>query len=358
MDDYALTDVADIITGVTPSSKSTDNWGEGIPFLTPTDISNYDFSVSTERSLSKNLKKELESRVITSPGLAVVCIGSTLGKLALIRTPTLTNQQINTIVPDPKKIDLEYLFYYFQLIGKQLWNLAGGSAVPLLPKKVFETVVLSVPSLPEQKEVARKLSNIDKLIGVNKSIISLSDETMKAIYNRYCTVKEKNWLTTKVSDLAPILTGKKDANFASVSGSYNFFTCAEEILKCDSYAFDGKAILLAGNGNFNIKLYTGKFDAYQRTYVIIPKNLDHYGLLFMIIRDRIASLSQGSRGSIVKFITKGDIADIPVHLPDKKNEILLAELNKLANLIQSKNTENELLETIKKELMPALLNRA
>ena len=358
MNEYVLTDVADIITGVTPSSKSSDNWGTGIPFLTPTDISNYDFSVSTDRRLSKNVKKELESRVISSPGLAVVCIGSTLGKLALIRTPTLTNQQINTIVPDPKKIDLEYLFYYFQLIGKQLWNLAGGSAVPLLPKKVFETVVLSVPSLPEQKEVAKKLSNIDKLIEVNKSIIALSDETMKAIYNRYFTVKEDSWHTTTVSDLAPILTGKKDANFASASGSYNFFTCAEEILKCDSYAFDGKAILLAGNGNFNIKLYTGKFDAYQRTYVIIPENIDFFFQAEDGIRDRIASLSQGSRGSIVKFITRGDIADIPVQLPDKKNEILLAEFNKLTDLIQSKKAENEILETIKKELMPALLNRS
>jgi hypothetical protein len=60
----------------------------------------------------------------------------------------------------------------------------------------------------------------------------------------------------------------------------------------------------------------------------------------------------------VKFITRGDIADIPVQLPDKKNEILLAELNKLTDLIQSKKAENEILETIKKELMPALLNRS
>jgi len=68
-----------------------------------------------------------------------------------------------------------------------------------------------------------------------------------------------------------IKTGKLDANAAVEGGQYPFFTCSRDIFAIDTYAFDCEAILLAGNnavGDFNVKHYNGKFNAYQRTYVI------------------------------------------------------------------------------------------
>lgn len=77
------------------------------------------------------------------------------------------------------------------------------------------------------------------------------------------------WLWVQFSNIARIRTGKKDANYGSTDGNYFFFTCASEPIRCASYSFDCKAILLAGNGNIgNIALYEGKFEAYQRTYVV------------------------------------------------------------------------------------------
>ena len=78
--------------------------------------------------------------------------------------------------------------------------------------------------------------------------------------------------------VANITTGKEDANFASPNGKYNFYTCSEEISKCNEFAFDGNSILIAGNGNFNVKYYNGKFNAYQRTYVI--QNNDLFGNIY------------------------------------------------------------------------------
>ena len=71
---------------------------------------------------------------------------------------------------------------------------------------------------------------------------------------------------TIASALTNIVTGKEDANFSSPNGKYNFFTCSSNTLKCDEYAFNASSILIAGNGEFNVKHYTGKFNAYQRTY--------------------------------------------------------------------------------------------
>jgi type I restriction enzyme S subunit len=58
------------------------------------------------------------------------------------------------------------------------------------------------------------------------------------------------------------------------NGEYPFFTCSRKIFSINKYAFDCKAVLLAGNnasGDFNVKYYEGKFNAYQRTYVITIK---------------------------------------------------------------------------------------
>lgn len=79
-----------------------------------------------------------------------------------------------------------------------------------------------------------------------------------------------NWVWTKLDNIVSICTGKQDANYGTENGKYYFFTCAAEPIRCDGYSFEGESILLAGNGaNVGLALYyNGKFEAYQRTYVI------------------------------------------------------------------------------------------
>jgi type I restriction enzyme, S subunit len=137
----------------------------------------------------------------------------------------------------------------------------------------------------------------------------------------------KGWEVKSIPQIAPILTGKKDANHATVDGAYHFFTCADEALKCDDFAFDGRAILLAGNGSFGVKIYEGKFNDYQRTYVLIPNEKKHFASVWFAVKNSVASLTKGSRGSIVKFLTKGDIESIFVPLPPENSHDLFAPIN-------------------------------
>ena len=83
-----------------------------------------------------------------------------------------------------------------------------------------------------------------------------------------------NWAKTELGEIVELATGKLDANAAKENGEFPFFTCAREALRIDQYAFDQEAVLLAGNGDFNIKHYVGKFNAYQRTYVLRPLIVD------------------------------------------------------------------------------------
>ena len=76
----------------------------------------------------------------------------------------------------------------------------------------------------------------------------------------------------KLGEYANIKTGKLDANASNENGKYPFFTCSISPLKIDSYSYDCECVLVAGNGDLNVKYYNGKFDAYQRTYIIESKD--------------------------------------------------------------------------------------
>jgi len=164
------------------------------------------------------------------------------------------------------------------------------------------------------------------------------------------------WDAVSVSAIAPIKTGKEDASFAEKDGDYHFFTCGEDPLRCNEYVFDGKAVLLAGNGTFSVKKYVGKFNAYQRTYVLIPQDERLFAPLYFVVLDKVKTLTSGSRGSIVKFITKGDIEGIYLPLPKNRDINFAAILSTIFTRTTNLYNENIKLCNLRDWLLPMLMN--
>lgn len=138
----------------------------------------------------------------------------------------------------------------------------------------------------------------------------------------------KGWSIQTIGDIAEIKTGKLDANAADTDGKYPFFTCAKKISRIDTPAFDGEAVLVAGNGDFNVKYYLGKFNAYQRTYVI--QNIETLGkYLYFYIQYRLSDLTGDSRGSTIKYIRLGDLRDYPVPIAPLEQQVeIVSEIEK------------------------------
>lgn len=155
------------------------------------------------------------------------------------------------------------------------------------------------------------------------------------------------------AELTNVITGKEDANFSVSDGKYNFFTCSTNVLKCDKYAFDSSSILIAGNGSFDVKHYSGKFNAYQRTYVLTPEK-KYYAILYLASLYRINAFKSSSAGSIVKFITKEDIESIPVFIPD--DDSLSLQLNTYLFLQEKNESEIQTLTQLRDWLLPMLMN--
>ena len=164
----------------------------------------------------------------------------------------------------------------------------------------------------------------------------------------------KGWDYLTADKLTNVVTGKEDANFSVPNGAYPFFTCSRENLRCATPAFSGNAILIAGNGDFNVKHYSGTFNAYQRTYVLIPTDNKYYGVLYFSASDKLASFRAKSNGSIIKFITKGDIESIGVF--DCKNENFYNQLNTLIQQVENNLNEIDSLIKQRNELLPLLMN--
>ena len=177
----------------------------------------------------------------------------------------------------------------------------------------------------------------------------------KMVYNEVLKREiPEGWEVKKLGEILDIVTGRQDANFATINGNYKFFTCGDKVLNCDTYEFEGKAILLAGNGNFNVKMYNGKFNAYQRVYVLIPKNEIFYSVLYLLIQKEIEKLTKSSNGSIIKFITKGDVANIQII--DAKNDNLYNKLNNLFEKVTINNQQIQHLQFLRDWLLPMLMN--
>lgn len=130
-------------------------------------------------------------------------------------------------------------------------------------------------------------------------------------------------LLTRLGDVVRLRTGKLDQNAAVEGGAYPFFTCAERTYAIDDFAFETEAVLLAGNGSFGVKWYSGRFNAYQRTYVIEPTGIDGRFLYYVVLW-AVPRMTAADRGSTIKYLRKGDIENVEFKLPDSDEQRRLA----------------------------------
>ena len=271
-------------------------------------------------------------------------------------------------------LDCDFLYYYMgqQAIREAMAKtMVGASGRQRVNNKVFNDLQIYLPPLSTQHRIANILSRYDSLIENYQKQIKLLEEAAQRLYKEWFIDLHfpghentnlidgvpEGWEKKKVGEIAPIITGKKDANFGTPNGEYPFFTCSQEPIKAPSFSFDCAAVLLAGNGDFNVKLYRGRFEAYQRTYVLSPYIDSHLYLLFYTISANMTKLAAGSSGSTIKFLTKGMIDGINLNVP---NDEILRSFNKKVEPIQSSReslqSQLRLLTEARDRLLPKLMS--
>lgn len=156
-------------------------------------------------------------------------------------------------------------------------------------------------------------------------------------------------MKVKLGELTKIRTGKLDANASSPDGEYPFFTCSKEPLKISSYSYDCECVLVAGNGDLNVKYYNGKFDAYQRTYIIEDNSNGRLYLpyLYYFMNGYVEELRKLSIGGVIKYIKLRNLTDALIELPDiETQKYIVSILSKIKELIDSRYQELKILENL------------
>ena len=156
-------------------------------------------------------------------------------------------------------------------------------------------------------------------------------------------------MKVKLGELVKIRTGKLDANAASENGEYPFFTCSKEPLRISTYSYDCECILVAGNGDLNVKYYNGKFDAYQRTYIIESNGDERLYLpyLYYFMTLYIPELRKISIGGVIKYIKLGNLTDMEISLPDiEEQKVACKKLEKIKNITDKKESQLSCLDDI------------
>lgn len=222
------------------------------------------------------------------------------------------------------KTDNHYVFHFCQspYFIDDMVSQATGASYPAVSSTIVKNSLIPLPSLGEQKHIAAVLDKVSDLIALRKQQLAKLDELVKARFVEMFGDPETNPNNYPVLSWQAVFlttTGKLDSNAMVEGGKYPFFTCAKEHFWIDQYAFDCEALLLAGNnaaGIYDVKYYNGKFNAYQRTYVLqlLDKSWS-YSLFKRQLEDKLAYLQSQSKGSNTRYLTLGILNGLHFILP-------------------------------------------
>ena len=349
---------------------------QGIPFVTISNINSMNqLDFSDTMFVPKEYYQSLDEKRKVRKGDVLYSVVGSFGIPVLIKEerPFVFQRHIAILRPKEDIVDSGFLFY--TMLNRDFYAKADAVAIGAAQRTVslgsLRNIKIDVPSLESQKHIADILSAYDDLIENNQKQIKLLEEAAQRLYKEWFVDLRfpghenteivdgvpEGWRKFPLEEIAPVVTGKKDANYGDKGGNYPFFTCSQETITAPGYSFDTSAVILAGNGDFNVKLYRGKFEAYQRTYVFAP--FDHSNLfnLYFTVQDNMEALAKGASGSTIKFLTKGMLQKILVLTADKK---ILDKFNDYEENIQQKvealKKQVEDLTEIRNRLLPKLMS--
>ena len=256
-----------------------------------------------------------------------------------------------------KELLPEYLMMWFRRpeFDRYARYKSHGSAREIFDWQEMSEVMLPIPSVEKQQEMVNEYHTIQNRINLNNQLIAKLEETAQTIYKQWfvdfefpfdfaqgkpsengkpyksnggkmvwCEELEKEipegWEVGNFQNELIFKTGKLDSNASVSNGKYPFFTCSEEVFKVDSYAFEQEAVLLGGNnatGKFPLKYFNGKFDAYQRTYVISSnhKRISNKQIYYRI-KGLLDEMRESSVGTTTKFLTMQIFNPISIIIPN------------------------------------------
>lgn len=377
-----LGDVCNIITGFPFPGKKYSKEGVRVVRGDNVTIGNLRWDTEKDKRWNEPFDKT-EYYSLQANDIVIGMDGSRVGKnKARIKEedlPLLLAQRV-ACVRHNELAEQDYLYY--NIFSKKFIDYVNsihtGSAIPHISQKQIEDYKILLPNLETQRRIASILSSLDRKIELNNKINADLEEMAQAIFKNWFVDFEpfkdgkfvdselgmipEGWKVGSLGDFCNVFTGKKNTNQAIEKGLYPFFSCAPEPLASNDAIFNGKAIIIAGNGSYTgrTSFYNGGFDLYQRTYACTIREQDKENLMIffyhMMKQFFEPTKMGGTRGSSIPYIVMGDIT----HQKFPYSEDWLIRFSNIVNSMMDRklriDKENSRLSLLRDTLLPRLMS--
>lgn len=353
-----LGSICTIVSGSTPKTSIAEYWDGTLNWITPAELT--EDTIVINESQRKITQEGASSAGLTSfpAGTVILSSRAPIGKTAIAGAEMYCNQGFKNLICSDA-IYNKYLFWFLRGKTDYLNSLGRGATFKEISKAIVEDIEIPLPPLETQRQIAAVLDKVSDLIALRKQQLAKLDELVKARFVEMFGDPVSNpmgWVIQSWSEVFQTTTGKLDSNAAVVNGEYPFFTCAKEWLWIDKYAFDCEALLLSGNnaaGVYDVKYYCGKFNAYQRTYVLrLNKKEWSYQVFKLQLENRLQHLQNQSKGTNTRYLTLGILNALSFIIPpvnmQKQFAAFVEQVNKSKATVQQGLNK---LETLKSALM-------
>jgi type I restriction enzyme S subunit len=257
--------------------------------------------------------------------------------------------------PITDRLDIGYCQYAFmtEYIRKAVMSGCTYTTRALTNGKQLSAIEIPLPPLLEQRRIAEALSDTDALISALEKLIAKKCAIKQGAMQELLTGKRRlegysgKWVERKLGDLCgKITTGKFDANAMKPNGKYRFYTCAKNYYFIDNYAFDTEALLISGNGENvgYVHYYKGKFNAYQRTYILYEFSQNIMFVKYYLDYFLSARIDEEVNAGNTPYIKLGTLTQMLLFLPT------IAEQTAIASIISDMDAELDVLTTKLNEL--------
>ena len=315
-----LGEIVDITSGDAPAKFFEGN----TPYVKVDDLNYCDkYLTATQNHVDTSYKiKKIEKGSVVFPkrGAAILT-----NKIRILNVQAYMDTNMMSLNTD--KANLEFLYTVISNIG--LYKIADTSTIPQINNKHILPYPIYFPTLPEQTAIGSFFQDIDQLISLQQRKLEVLKEQKKTYLNLLFPAKgqtkpalrfagfEDDWKEVKLGEYCDIATGKLDANAMVTDGEYDFYTSGIQKYKIDVAAFEGPAITIAGNGaTVGYMHYAdGKFNAYQRTYVLSNFLVDRSFIYSEIGRKLPSKIQQEARTGNIPYIVMDMLTKLDICLP-------------------------------------------
>ena len=361
-----LGEIADIVGGGTPSTLVSDYWNGDIDWYSPVEIGDKIYVDSSQKKITQ-LGFDSSSARILPVGSVLFTSRAGIGKAAILAKQGCTNQGFQSILPKQDRLDSYFIYSRALEIKKYSETVGAGSTFIEVSGKQLSKMPIMVPGIKEQELIGSHFEKIDNLITLHQRKYDKLSNVKKALLDKMFPKNGElvpslrfkgftdTWEHRKLGELVYISTGKLDANAMIENGAYDFYTSGIKKYRIDTPAFEGPAITIAGNGATvgYMHLADGKFNAYQRTYVIEGFQADRQ-FLYSEIGNRLPrKITEEARTGNIPYIVMDMLTNLNICIPVSKDEQakIGSLFNNLDNLITLHQRKYEKLVNIKKALL-------